>query len=237
MAWVERLRCIHKEWHTAAASLPFFPFTYIPVIVRGALLKEEEQPPMLRVLSAVLTGCLEQLRESRLTFVLAREWTIPLLLLLLVVHGSLILLGGASRLIVVLDAPVSVFAARVAAGRLFSRMLAITAMAGIGAVRVAGSAVSGGSHLNDDAMLGLGAVDDDVVVRGAKHNCLDLGQACHVSRDLIKHCAVKLRSSEMNGAGIGSLELELGHCELKVMQALLLKLVHIQDVKLRQRRL
>lgn len=62
---------------------------------------------MLRVLSAVLTGCLEQFRESRLTFILVREWTIPLLmllLLLLVVHGSLIFLGGES---VVADAPVS----------------------------------------------------------------------------------------------------------------------------------
>ena len=79
------------------------------MVVRTILLKEEEQPPMLRVLSAVLTGCLEQFRESRLTFKPVREWTIPLLmlllLLLLVVHGSLIFLGGES---VVADAPVSV---------------------------------------------------------------------------------------------------------------------------------
>lgn len=121
----------------------------------ATLLKEEEQPPLLHVLSAVLTGCLEQLRESRLIFIPAREWTIPLLLLLLlvIVHGSLILLGGASKLIVVLDAPVSVFAARKAAGRLVSRMLAITAMAGTLSVRVASLAVSGCSHLVvDDAM-------------------------------------------------------------------------------------
>lgn len=87
---------------------------------------------MLRVLSAVLTRCLEQLRESRLAFVPAREWTIPffllLLLLLLVIHGSLILLGEAS---IIADAPVSVFAARKAARGLIGRMLAITAMAGI----------------------------------------------------------------------------------------------------------
>ena len=102
------------------------------MVVRGTVLKEEEQPPMLRVLSAVLTGCLEQLRESRLTFVPAREWTSPLLLLLLlVVHGSLILLGGASKRVVVVDAPISVFATRVAIVRLFSRLLAISAMASI----------------------------------------------------------------------------------------------------------
>jgi hypothetical protein len=52
---------------------------------------------MLRALSAAgLTGCLEQLRESRPQAMPARVRTIPLVLLLLlllfVVHGSLILL-------------------------------------------------------------------------------------------------------------------------------------------------
>jgi hypothetical protein len=65
--------------------------------MRATVLEEEEQPPMLRALSAAgLTGCLEQLRESRPQAMPARVRTIPLVLLLLlllfVVHGSLILL-------------------------------------------------------------------------------------------------------------------------------------------------
>ena len=98
---------------------------------------------MLRILSAVLTGCLEQLRESRLTFVPAREWTILLLLLLLVVDGPLVLFGGASKLIVVVKAPVSVVAARKAARRLIGRTRVFSARTGVESVRVVISAIAG----------------------------------------------------------------------------------------------